>query len=184
MGKAKKIPHLRDTKYSRLHTTSIDVTLIQNPNNPKHIFRMPANPKVDAAWDRIAHWGYGPDTYMAEIDAFHQLHCLDILRQNIMCHADMEMLTYNWRLTQHNPFPDMGAVKMCRDFDALLKWQEEDELKDKPAKWAKMVRPVDAVMLPMPERFNEAEVTGYLLGGVMLTRLEGVTMPNDCYKEL
>jgi hypothetical protein len=157
--------------------------------------------------------GFGPDTYMAEIDVFHQLHCLnalrktsilnydyywgsewgydppvlfalhidhclDIPRQSIMCHADVEALTYNWRKTQHNPFPDTGVEKVCRDFDALLRCQEEVELKDEPAKWERMVRPADAVMLPLPDRLDEVEVTGYSPAGVMLTRWEGIARPD------
>ncbi|KAH6662835.1 hypothetical protein B0J14DRAFT_452874, partial [Halenospora varia] len=167
--------------------TKVDSTLLPDPNNPAHIYRGRPGPEVDAAWERIAHigmhaltkkeveliqknateaaktqpsWGYGPDTYMAEIDVFHQLHCLnslrktnilnydyywgskygyeppvmfeshidhciDILRQSLMCHSDVEVATYNWRKTQHNPFPDLGVQKVCRDFDALMKWQEE-----------------------------------------------------------
>ncbi|KAM3073411.1 hypothetical protein ACMFMG_004690 [Clarireedia jacksonii] len=219
----------------------IDATLFPEPGNPDHIYRGRPSPEVDAAWERISHigmhaltkqeveaigknatecaktmpeWGYGPETYMAEIDVFHQLHCLDalrrtnvlnydyywgkdwgyeppvmfeshvdhcidILRQNIMCNANMEMLTYNWRHTQHNPFPDIGANKLCRDFDALLRWQEEVELKDEPAKWEKIVRPADAVLLEMPPHLDELEVTGYA-DGFMLKKLENITRPKDC----
>jgi len=164
-------------------------------------------------------WGYGPeDMYMAEIDVFHQLHCLDalrmtnilhydyywgqkwgyeppvmfkshfnlcldILRQNIMCTADVEMLTYNWRETQHNPFPDMGANKLCRDFDALVRWQEEVELKDEPTWWDKLVQPADAVKLPMPPHLDElgAGATGYA-HGVMVKKLTGLTRTDDLPK--
>ncbi|EON98885.1 putative tat pathway signal sequence protein [Phaeoacremonium minimum UCRPA7] len=222
----------------------IDATLFPDPANPNHIYRMPPSPEVDAAWERIAHigmhsltrhevegigknatecaktqldWGYGPDTYMAEIDVFHQLHCLnslrktnilhydyywgktwgyeppvmfeshvdhciDILRQNIMCNADVEMLTYNWRLTQHNPFPDIGAHKVCRDFDALVRWQEEVELKDEPAKWAKIVKHPDAVDLPMPPHLNELVATSHSADGLMLKKLTGITRPDDCHE--
>jgi len=161
-------------------------------------------------------WGYGPeDTYMAEIDVFHQLHCLnslrktsiinydyywgkewgleppvmfeshidhclDILRQNIMCHADVEFATYNWRKTQHNPFPDLGEVKVCRDFEALMKWQLEVELKDEPAKWLKMVKPADAVDLPMPPGLDKLQATSHASDGLMLKKLEGITRPDDC----
>ncbi|KAF4618055.1 hypothetical protein G7Y89_g14994 [Cudoniella acicularis] len=60
--------------------------------------------------------------------------------QNIMCHADVEVATYNWRKTQHNPFPDLGVQKVCSDFDAVMKWQEEVELKDELEKWKKIVK--------------------------------------------
>ncbi|KAG4443326.1 hypothetical protein IFR05_001195 [Cadophora sp. M221] len=219
----------------------IDPSLFPEPGNPEHIYRGRPSPEVDAAWERISHigmhaltkqevtdigknatecaktmpdWGYGPDTYMSEIDVFHQLHCLDalrrtnvlnydyywgsiynyeppvmfeshvdhcidILRQNIMCNSDLDMLTYNWRHTQHNPFPDVGPKKFCRDFDALMRWQEEVELKDEPAKWEKIVRPDDAVLLPMPPHLDELVVTGSV-GGQDVKKLTDITRPKDC----
>jgi len=123
----------------------------------------------DYYWGKT--WGYEPPVmFESHID-----HCIDILRQNLMCNADVEMLTYNWRKTQHNPFPDIGAVKLCRDFEALVKWQEEVELKDEPAKWARIKKEATAVDLPMPPHLDELEVTGYSPDGFMLKKLTSIT---------
>lgn len=61
-----------------------------------------------------------------------------IIRLNnlqLMCHADVEVALYQWRETRDNPFPDLGMHKVCRDFEALLEWQDEVELKHEPELW-------------------------------------------------
>ncbi|KAI4162778.1 MAG: hypothetical protein LQ342_003665 [Letrouitia transgressa] len=79
-------------------------------NQPHTIYRDDPSPLVDAAWDRISlvdtiavssadvlrlgkdptiaakypvDYGLGPDAYVAEIDVFHQIHCLNALRKEI-----------------------------------------------------------------------------------------------------
>jgi Mycotoxin biosynthesis protein UstYa len=86
--------------------------------HPPTIYRQDPSPAVDAAWDRIANvrttvisrddvvklgkdpvssakyppsFGYGDDAYVAEVDVFHLIHCLDSLRREIFFdhyHAD------------------------------------------------------------------------------------------------
>jgi hypothetical protein len=78
--------------------------------HPPSIYRQDPSPAVDAAWGRIANvrtaaisrddvvklgkdpsiaakyppsFGFGPDAFIAEIDVFHQIHCLDALRREI-----------------------------------------------------------------------------------------------------
>ncbi|KAH8597064.1 hypothetical protein B0O99DRAFT_541572 [Bisporella sp. PMI_857] len=79
--------------------------------NPPSIWRARIGDKVDAAWDRVGsivppivitadevraigknpdtavkfpdEYGYGPDAYMASVEVFHHLHCLDKLRKEI-----------------------------------------------------------------------------------------------------
>ncbi|KAK4447006.1 hypothetical protein QBC34DRAFT_427803 [Podospora aff. communis PSN243] len=118
------------------------------------IWRMPPSPEVDAAWDRISaedmqiitvsaedvrrsgkdpslsikapeSWGLGSDAYIAQVEVFHQIHCLNELRnemypdyyhishptelhlahrahcihmllQALMCNADVGIITHNW----------------------------------------------------------------------------------------
>ncbi|MCJ1300462.1 hypothetical protein MMC08_003259 [Hypocenomyce scalaris] len=171
-----------------LVTKRINGTLLNNHNHS--IFRDDPSPLVDAAWDRIAaigttsistaetrkigldptdptlakyplSFGLGPDAYIAELDIFHQIHCLNALRktatqnfpyyfgsefpnskpdeahtahvshcihillQNLMCKADVDIVTHRWLDVRLHPFPDFNVQKRCRDFDAILKWQED-----------------------------------------------------------
>lgn len=119
--------------------------------------------KIPTPWDQNA----GEHPYIAQIDVFHQIHCLDMVRkevfsehyfkditrtelrtahvnhcihiilQNLMCNADVGMITHNWVRNElypiepkTRPFEDFNLVKKCRDFDALLDWAQERGIKD------------------------------------------------------
>ncbi|MCJ1261258.1 hypothetical protein MMC22_001122 [Lobaria immixta] len=209
-----------------LITRQNDATLFYNESNPSHIYRLPPSPEVDAAWERIANIGIHPVTredvirlgknpdeaiippdywgldghYMVELDVFHQIHCLNALRQalvfnydyywgerfglnpplmftthlnhctsmilqTLQCHADLDAITYRWRHGQDKPFPDFGTNKKCRDFDAILAWQEKVQMPDRDGKWDRIVKPTDAVQLPVtPGLYDLGEGTGEVDG--------------------
>lgn len=54
-------------------------------------------------------------------------HCVDYLRQFIMCASDVTPVTSNWVLTHHTPHPDFNTMHKCRNFDKLLEWVEEHD---------------------------------------------------------
>lgn len=104
-------------------------------------------------------YGLGTEAYVGQLDVFHQIHCLnllrhlawaefdrdekvckkpysklhwvhvshctDILMQNLMCTGNLDVITFNWMETEDLPFPDFNVNHRCRDFDAIVKWQEE-----------------------------------------------------------
>ena len=128
-------------------------------------------------------WGYGPDRYIAMMDLNHQLHCVNQLRkaafrdeypidsrpdfqrehwmhcvhilyQNVLCTGSTELITYNWRQTQQYPVPDFDVGKMCRNTDALLAYQEREMVPQLNKKRDEMIKPDDAVTLPLPPRLK------------------------------
>ena len=89
----------------------------------------------DYYWDgeRYHMEGYGPETGKphrrhTEIFWLHLRHCTDIIVQALMCHADAAMTTMTWLETQERPFPDFSINRKCVDFDALVKWRDENAL--------------------------------------------------------
>lgn len=184
-------------------------------SEPPSIWRMDPSPEVDAAWSRIANvgmsaitrqdiekvgkdpsisakWpesiGLGSEAYMANIDIFHLIHCLNEIRkdlnfdyyfagrwpdgkpsawrrkhtahcfhllvQHLMCHADVDIITYQWTDAQYNAYPDFGVYRQCRDFEALLKWQEENTVD--PAVVHNLRAPPDVPRVQMSQEFREA----------------------------
>jgi len=61
------------------------------------------------------------------VDLRHLKHCLDGLRQFVMCHAD-DTPRYTGRLHdeegEEEPFGGVGQVRMCRDWGGLMDWVE------------------------------------------------------------
>ncbi|EMF12706.1 uncharacterized protein SEPMUDRAFT_44288 [Sphaerulina musiva SO2202] len=66
---------------------------------------------------RFAYWPDTVEDMPAEEVAFHRDHCLDYIRQGIMCAGDatFEPLT-------EAGINGMGATHQCRDFDKLFAW--------------------------------------------------------------
>lgn len=64
----------------------------------------------------------------------HTMHCIHILLQDLMCNADVGIITVNW-VHAHLGAPgtlveDFSTQKQCRNFDALLDWVHKNAVKD------------------------------------------------------
>ena len=91
-----------------------------------------------------------------------------MLLQNIICHADpTDLVTYEWKDTQENPYPDFSSVKVCRDFDALVSWQKEHEVSYKM--YEAMKKPEDVKVTAMEQGYYD--MFGYE-GSVLFPRRE------------
>jgi hypothetical protein len=55
----------------------------------------------------------------------HLRHCVDMLTQDTICHADADLITYRWVDTQDKPFPDFSINRQCRSLDAVLEYRDE-----------------------------------------------------------
>ncbi|KAF4582428.1 hypothetical protein EYR38_002548 [Pleurotus pulmonarius] len=59
--------------------------------------------------------------------AEHVSHCLDMIRQSLMCSADISVISWYMPIpssAEHtpNPLPRFDQTRMCRDFDRLRDW--------------------------------------------------------------
>ncbi|KAF2823559.1 hypothetical protein CC86DRAFT_299218, partial [Ophiobolus disseminans] len=55
----------------------------------------------------------------------HYEHCVDYIRQSIMCQFDTGLVTYDWVLDHQQPTPNSNAIHKCVDWDALQNWLRE-----------------------------------------------------------
>lgn len=55
-------------------------------------------------------------------------HCADMLRQKLMCDADMTLVTYNWVSNHYTPHPNFNVQHRCRNFDAAMAWTRERQI--------------------------------------------------------
>ncbi|KAI8626643.1 hypothetical protein F5Y19DRAFT_445625 [Xylariaceae sp. FL1651] len=82
-----------------------------------------------------------PDLSRNHID-----HCIEIIRQSIMCHADTELIIFHWVEGVPNPYPDFNVWHTCRDPEQVLQMAKEREA---PMKH-RVKKPKDAVEMPTP----------------------------------
>lgn len=177
---------------------------------PPSIWRARTGSNADAAWDRVGSnappivitakevealgkdpkkvvrfpddYGYGPDAYLASVESFHHIHCLDKLRkeisykhywqdsegpspgsamheahtshcidvliQSLMCTGSVDMITYNWVEGRDMMMPDFNNNKVCRDFEAVLGWVNDNGVHFNETQIRAMKPPPDAVRVP------------------------------------
>ncbi|KAE8146601.1 hypothetical protein BDV25DRAFT_143528 [Aspergillus avenaceus] len=142
----------------------------------------------DALWDSIYEFGISgiseneasnllnetltspndPDTYMIQLEVFHLIHCLnmlrkvvypdqypelwsyhdngtinhdtrqavhidhcvDALRQSIVCNADVTPISFIENRLGRGIFPDVTATHVCRNFDEIVGWAKAHEVRD------------------------------------------------------
>lgn len=53
-------------------------------------------------------------------------HCIDPLRQNLMCFDDITPMPYQWKQDRGIMPPATAMMQTCRDLDALRKWAFEN----------------------------------------------------------
>ena len=49
-------------------------------------------------------------------------HCIEMLRQVIMCNGDLHIITYDWVAHADWPWPDFSVNRLCRSWDNILGW--------------------------------------------------------------
>ncbi|RDW69105.1 oxidase ustYa family protein [Aspergillus mulundensis] len=57
------------------------------------------------------------------LHAYHLSHCVYMLLQNILCHANTDVYTHLWTDGVGHPWPDFGIEHRCVDFGAILEYQ-------------------------------------------------------------
>lgn len=62
-----------------------------------------------------------PDYYVNDTQ-IHTAHCLDQLRQALMCSADTATIPWAWSKSQGRTIADARTTHTCRDFEAIREW--------------------------------------------------------------
>ncbi|PLB44957.1 hypothetical protein P170DRAFT_450016 [Aspergillus steynii IBT 23096] len=58
----------------------------------------------------------------------HLDHCIDILRQNIMCNGDTSVITHNWVQGYEFPYPNFNTKHKCRRFEKIVEWEKDHQV--------------------------------------------------------
>ncbi|KAH6683989.1 hypothetical protein B0J14DRAFT_693270 [Halenospora varia] len=70
---------------------------------------------------------YWPNATSEEISLLqaHNYHCLDTLRQAIMCQGDTSLITFRWGQSQPVPLGNFSSPHKCRSWEELDEWNAE-----------------------------------------------------------
>ncbi|KAG1813507.1 uncharacterized protein BJ212DRAFT_394744 [Suillus subaureus] len=65
---------------------------------------------------------YRPTDTSLEVIPMHLDHCIEMIRQNIMCNADVTMITWDWVQGLETTYPNFNTRHQCRNFEKILDW--------------------------------------------------------------
>ena len=66
----------------------------------------------------------------SEVVRAHLDHCIDILRQQLMCSAEMAP-TFTYTVDGvDEPLPDFSSILQCKNFDELKTWTQQNVIHD------------------------------------------------------
>ncbi|KAG1804294.1 hypothetical protein EV424DRAFT_1330740, partial [Suillus variegatus] len=84
-----------------------------------------------------------------DIIHLHIGHCIEMLRQSIMCKADTTMITWYWVQGHDSPQVNFNTRHRCRNFEKITDWSIEHAIHIDESK---MIRFEDTIDLPKPPR--------------------------------
>ncbi|KAM3064733.1 hypothetical protein ACMFMG_012144 [Clarireedia jacksonii] len=102
------------------------------PSDPEHYFSKVemwhqlhcVNTLRNTIWAKTPTIFFGRDQ---DKDARHIDHCLDYLRQVILCHGDVGLMTFSWdKSKEPDPVPHADTLRTCVKYKPLLEWVDAD----------------------------------------------------------
>ncbi|KUL86572.1 hypothetical protein ZTR_04224 [Talaromyces verruculosus] len=75
----------------------------------------------------------------------HLDHCIEMLRQVIMCNTDINLIPTQWVHGRDRPYPNFNTKHVCRNYEAILQWSIEHQVQP-----GLMTKPPGAKELPVP----------------------------------
>lgn len=58
----------------------------------------------------------------------HKDHCIETLRQRLMCNPDLNVYTYHWKSTYDVPHAHLFTRHRCINWDAFYGWSEMEKV--------------------------------------------------------
>lgn len=60
-----------------------------------------------------------------DFNMVHMDHCVDGLRQSLMCSVDITPISYAWYPSRQETLPTTGVAHTCRDYDVVADWARQ-----------------------------------------------------------
>ncbi|ODA76941.1 hypothetical protein RJ55_07457 [Drechmeria coniospora] len=62
----------------------------------------------------------------------HKDHCVEVLRQRLMCNPDLNVYSYHWTQKNNVPFGNLYTSHQCVDWDRFYAWAEKNAVSSPP----------------------------------------------------
>ncbi|KAI9691681.1 MAG: hypothetical protein M1822_007753 [Bathelium mastoideum] len=97
--------------------------------------------------------GFYKEKHHGKLWWIHLRHCVDMLMQDQLCHADADVILFHWVDTQSYPWPDLSVTKKCRNWDQMLEWGTSRYVQYD--KLVGMTKPKNAHIIPFERGYYE-----------------------------
>lgn len=74
--------------------------------------------------------------------------CIELIRQSIMCHAEVAMITWDWVKNHKQAYPNFNTRHACRKFENVMDWAMQH------ADRSEVTRMEDTIDLPFPHQYS------------------------------
>jgi len=78
-----------------------------------------------AVWPDRYNWSTSNDKSTQRRTPRHLDHCVDSLRQSLMCSADISTLHFEWVPKYHRNYISAKATHTCRNFEKIRQWTKD-----------------------------------------------------------
>lgn len=65
-------------------------------------------------------WAVSLERMNDELIPYHVDHCIDEIRQSLMCHADITLLVSDWIDDYPGPWPNFNVNHNCVNWDSIM----------------------------------------------------------------
>ncbi|KAJ3497002.1 hypothetical protein NLG97_g2235 [Lecanicillium saksenae] len=82
----------------------------------------------------------------------HVDHCIDILRQVLMCQGDVSLVSYKWIQGHNRPWSEFDVDHTCRDWNAVMKWAGDHHIPDEKMRGSVLTHPELGPAFPVDDK--------------------------------
>ena len=94
----------------------------------------------------LCHEAFDRGLFLADVQCAD--HCIEMLRQVLMCNADTGIITYEWVNGSKEPLPNFNTVHRCRNLDKVHSWNLAHSARVPKGARSRVARFADTVDLP------------------------------------
>jgi hypothetical protein len=69
-----------------------------------------------------------PDYYNVTRGLGHSDHCIDSIRQSLMCSADVTPIVWAWDEKSHRSSHRTDTLHSCRNFEKIQEWAKDNQV--------------------------------------------------------
>ncbi|KAI1496179.1 hypothetical protein F5X99DRAFT_414374 [Biscogniauxia marginata] len=89
-------------------------------------------PRTDKLWHDLVNteavFPLTEEEFLEVNDSPETVHCVEMLRNAVMCFGDVSVITYNWKQGHEGPKASFKSMHSCRKWDKIEEWRSAHDV--------------------------------------------------------